>query len=161
MAETQALNMTRSHLLLPTGSRRGFLGGATAAAVGLLASCASPFPASTIGRAPDAPASRDYRRAVAGHLYTRNSDRIYKGVMQPNLYAIGVLQVDIDHRGQVGRMHWLRAPSHAPEVVAEIERLVRAAAPYPAPARTVTYTDTWLWDKSGRFQLDTLTEGQL
>jgi len=25
---------------------------------------------------------------------------------------------------------------------------------------SVTYTDTWLWDKSGRFQLDTLTQGQ-
>jgi hypothetical protein len=25
----------------------------------------------------------------------------------------------------------------------------------------VVYTDTWLWHKSGRFQLDTLTEGQL
>jgi len=25
----------------------------------------------------------------------------------------------------------------------------------------VTYTETWLWDKSGHFQLDTLTEGQL
>jgi len=25
----------------------------------------------------------------------------------------------------------------------------------------VVYTDVWLWDKSGRFQLDTLTEGQL
>jgi protein TonB len=25
----------------------------------------------------------------------------------------------------------------------------------------VTYTDTWLWHSSGRFQLDTLTEGQL
>jgi hypothetical protein len=24
----------------------------------------------------------------------------------------------------------------------------------------VTYTDTWLWHQSGRFQLDTLTEGQ-
>jgi len=24
----------------------------------------------------------------------------------------------------------------------------------------VTYTETWLWDKSGRFQLDTLTQGQ-
>jgi hypothetical protein len=60
-------------------------------------------------------------------------------------------------------VHWLRAPRHAPEVVAEIERTVRAAAPYPLPARLgkVTYTDTWLWDKSGRFQLDTLTEGQL
>jgi hypothetical protein len=41
--------------------------------------------------------------------------------------------------------------------------LVRAAAPFPAPKRMgrVVYTDTWLWDKSGRFQLDTLTEGQL
>jgi hypothetical protein len=25
---------------------------------------------------------------------------------------------------------------------------------------SVTYTDVWLWDKSGNFQLDTLTEGQ-
>ena len=25
----------------------------------------------------------------------------------------------------------------------------------------VVYTDTWLWDESGRFQLDTLSEGQL
>ena len=24
----------------------------------------------------------------------------------------------------------------------------------------VVYTDTWLWHKSGKFQLDTLTEGQ-
>ena len=36
------------------------------------------------------------------------------------------------------------------------------AAPFPAATRlgAVTWTDTWLWDKSGRFQLDTLTEGQ-
>jgi hypothetical protein len=46
--------------------------------------------------------------------------------------------------------------------MADIERIVRAAAPFPAPARMgrVTWTDVWLWDKSGRFQLDTLTEGQ-
>jgi hypothetical protein len=132
------------------------------AAAGLLAGCASPFGApSTVGRAPDFPASREYRGAVASHIYRHNSERVFKGPMPPNLYAIGVLQVDIDRRGQVGRMHWLRAPSHAPEVVAEIERTVRAAAPYPAPPRTVTYTDTWLWHKSGRFQLDALTEGQL
>jgi len=83
-------------------------------------------------------------------------------MLPPMLYAIGVLQVDIDRRGQVGRLKWLRAPGHAPEVMQQIERLVRAAAPYPVPARlgTVTYTDTWLWDQSGRFQLDTLTEGQ-
>ena len=79
------------------------------------------------------------------------------------LYAIGVLEVDVDRAGRVTRLHWLRAPSHAPEVIAEIERTVRAAAPFPAPSRMgkVTYTDTWLWDSSGHFQLDTLTEGQL
>ena len=79
------------------------------------------------------------------------------------LYAIGVLEMNIDRKGRVSGVRWLRAPRHAPEVVAEIERTVRAAAPFPLPARMgkVTYTDTWLWDKSGRFQLDTLTEGQL
>ncbi len=145
----------RRHVLLAAAASVG-------AAASLLAGCASPFGApSTVGRAPDFPASRAYRSAVASHLYSRNRERIFKGVLPPNLYAIGVLQVDIDRRGQVGRLHWLRAPGHAPEVVAEIERTVREAAPYPAPPRTVTYTDTWLWDKSGFFQLDTLTEGQL
>ena len=34
------------------------------------------------------------------------------------------------------------------------------AASAPTRKGKVTYTDTWLWDKSGHFQLDTLTEGQ-
>lgn len=104
-----------------------------------------------------------YRRDAASHLYARNADRIYKGMLQPNLYAVGVLEVDIDRQGQITAITWRRAPSHVPEVMAEIIRTVRAAAPYPVPARMgkVTYTDIWLWDKSGKFQLDTLTEGQL
>jgi hypothetical protein len=57
----------------------------------------------------------------------------------------------------------MRAPTQAPEVMADVERSVRAAAPFPVPVKMgrVTYTDTWLWHKSGRFQLDTLTEGQM
>ena len=106
---------------------------------------------------------RDYRRDAASHLYGKNKNRIYKGMMPPLLYAIGVLQVEVDGKGRVTSLSWMRAPNHAPEVVAEIERTVRQAAPYPVPARMgrVTYTDTWLWHKSGLFQLDTLTEGQL
>ncbi|WP_293659795.1 hypothetical protein [Rhodoferax sp. OV413] len=106
---------------------------------------------------------RDYRRDAANHLYARNANRIYAGKLPPLLYAVGVLDVDIDPRGQVTDVRWLRAPRHAPEVMADIERSVRAAAPYPAPVRMgrVTYTETWLWHKSGRFQLDTLTEGQM
>lgn len=120
-------------------------------------------PAAFTGKVSDARTPRDYRRDAAAHLYARNGSRIYTGKMPPLLYAVGVLQVEIDGRGNVTGINWMRAPSQAPEVMAEIERSVRLAAPYPAPVLLgrVTYTDTWLWHKSGRFQLDTLTEGQL
>ena len=73
-----------------------------------------------------------------------------------------MLNVEIDRAGRVTNIVWLRAPRHAPEVMKEIERTVRQASPFPASARLgkVVYTDTWLWHKSGKFQLDTLTEGQ-
>jgi hypothetical protein len=56
----------------------------------------------------------------------------------------------------------MRAPRHVPKVMQQIEQMVKAAAPYPVPEQMgqVTYTDVWLWHKSGKFQLDTLTEGQ-
>ena len=105
---------------------------------------------------------KDYRRDAARHLYALQAEKIYKGRLPPMLYAVGVLNVDIDRRGQVQAVNWMRAPKHAPEVMAEIEKMVRSAAPYPAPQHMakVTYTDVWLWHKSGKFQLDTLTEGQ-
>ena len=113
-------------------------------------------------RASAATTPKAYREDAATHLYGLNRERIWKGRLPPLLYAIGTLQVEIDGKGAVRNLHWMRAPKHAPEVVAEIERTVRAAAPYPAPARMgkVVYTDTWLWHKDGKFQLDTLTEGQ-
>ena len=113
-------------------------------------------------RSSNAETARAYRRDAAKHLYARNAERIYKGMLPPQLYAIGVLNVTLDSSGRVLQLHWLRAPTHAPEVVAEIERTVHSAAPFPRPVRleSVVYTDTWLWDASGSFQLDTLTEGQ-
>ena len=129
---------------------------------------AAPAPAPAAVAAPtpevvsEAASARDYRRDGARHLYQRNRGRIFKGQLPPLMYAVGVLQIDIDRLGQVRKLHWARSPNHAPEVMREIERTVYAAAPFPAPVRLggVTYTDVWLWDKSGNFQLDTLTEGQ-
>ena len=167
-------------------ARWSALGTTIAAAVAaLIAACSStplppmapvapqPQPASPqtpVAPAPGAPSAktsnadnpRAYRKDAASHLYAQNRQRIYQGMLPPMLYAIGTLQVEIDGEGRVRSLHWMRAPSHAPEVVAEIERTVRAAAPFPRPVRMgkVVYTDTWLWDESGRFQLDTLTEGQ-
>ena len=122
-----------------------------------------PIPSSQgSARTSAATTPRAYRSDGATHLYGLNAERIFKGRMPPLLYAIGVLNVEIDRVGRVTKLDWMRAPNHAPEVVKEIERTVRSAAPFPAPSRMgkVVYTDTWLWHKSGKFQLDTLTEGQ-
>lgn len=135
--------------------------GMMAAVAAVLTACQIAPQSPSIGTTPADKASPSYRKQAAQHLYERNSGRIYQGMLPPMLYAIGVLQVQLDGQGRVKNLHWMRKPGHAPEVVAEIERAVRSAAPFPAPGRSVTYTDTWLWDKSGRFQLDTLTEGQL
>jgi hypothetical protein len=113
-------------------------------------------------RSSAATTPRAYRQDGASHLYSLNDERIYKGKMPAMLYAVGVLNVEIDRAGHVTRLDWLRAPRHAPEVIAEIEKTVHRASPFPAPTRLgkVVYTDTWLWHESGKFQLDTLTEGQ-
>lgn len=163
-------------------------GALAAAAAALLAGCGStPPPPAEVLAVPEAPPApvvqapppvveapvtntrvsaaatpRAYRQDGASHLYGLHKDRIYKGRMPPLLYAIGVVQVQVGRQGEVENISWMRAPNHAPEVIKEIETMVRAAAPFPAPARMgkVVYTDTFLWHKSGRWQLDTLTEGQ-
>lgn len=170
----------RGDSLTMTDRRQLLLAASAAGVAALLAACATPpKPTITISPAPPPPpvplpaepapdkvsqarTPRDYRRDAASHLYGLNGERIYQGKLPPLLYAVGVLQVEVDRRGQVAGLSWMRAPRHAPEVMAEIERTVRQAAPFPAPVRMgrVTYTDTWLWHKSGCFQLDTLTEGQ-
>ena len=170
MPETPRPSSPRSHWLVA---------GLMAAVASLVAACKAPpeaqpaasrseaasplSPESTTPRTSAAVSPRAYRKDAAQHLYDLNAQRIYRGKLPAQLYAIGVLEVSLDRSGSVQRLHWLRAPRHAPEVVAEIERTVRAAAPFPAPERMgkVIYTDTWLWDKTGHFQLDTLTEGQL
>jgi hypothetical protein len=157
---------------------RHLLVAGTAALIALLAGCAAaPAPTSQasppatilvqpsqppMGPVSGADTALDYRLDAAYHLYDRNSARIFKGVMPHFLYAIGVVEVRVDGRGNLQAINWLRAPEHAPEVIAEIERTVRKAAPFPAPVRLgqASYIETWLWDASGNFQLHTLSEGQ-
>lgn len=138
---------------------------APGAVPGQLSEAVAP-PATHAARAPrnsTAATPRDYRKDAARHVYDANAGRIYPGKLPPVLYAVGTLQVSLDASGRVTSMHWMRAPQHAPDVIAEIERTVLAAAPYPVATRLgpVVWTDTWLWDQGGRFQLDTLSEGQL
>ena len=106
--------------------------------------------------------AKEYRRDAAKHIYQKFPHKIYTGKLPPMLKAVAVLDVVIGPDGRVQEMIWSRPPSHVPEVMADIENMVRNAGPFPAPVhmRKVVYTETWLWHASNRFQLDTLTEGQ-
>ena len=157
----------------PDSKRHWLWGGLTAAVATLLSACGikprTPAPSSGsaepgVDPSPASAAATPlaYRKDAARHLYDHNAQRIYHGKLPPLLYAVGTLEVNLGPKGNVRSFNWMRAPRHAPEVIKEIERTVREAAPFPIASKLgyVTYTDTWLWDKSGKFQLDTLTEGQ-
>ena len=122
-------------------------------------------PAPAIAAAPDASTAADakaYRKDGARHIYAAYRDQIYKGKLPPLIHAIVVAEVDLDDAGNVRDVNMIRTPSHAPDVTERVRQMIRAASPLPAPKRMggTKYLDIWLVDKSGRFQLDTLTEGQ-
>ncbi|WP_077001804.1 hypothetical protein [Variovorax sp. KK3] len=108
------------------------------------------------------PAVRAYRKIGAQHIYKAYPKRIYKGKIPPLVYAVVVTETDIDSTGKVTGVYFSRTPSHAPEVSGMIAQLIKDASPLPNPGKLGghTYVDTWLWDRSGNFQLDTLTLGQ-
>jgi hypothetical protein len=105
--------------------------------------------------------AKDYRKDGARHLYAAYQKQIHEGKMPPLLYGIAIIETRIGSKGEVRDVRVVRKPAAA-EVAPWAVNMIKAAAPFPPSARlgSVTYTEIWLVDKSGRFQLDTLTEGQ-
>lgn len=104
-----------------------------------------------------------YRIDGARHLYLNHPERIHDGLLPPFLHAIAGVRTTIDAHGRVSRIEITREPAVAREVLPWIERLIRAAEPYPRPPAgldMVRWDEIWLIDRSGRFQLHTLSEGQ-
>ncbi|WP_295983898.1 hypothetical protein [uncultured Variovorax sp.] len=108
------------------------------------------------------PAVRAYRKTGARHIYNKYANLIYKGKLPPLVYAVVVVETDIDATGKVVNVSFSRTPSHAPEVAPKIAEMIKAASPLPSPGKlgAHTYVDTWLWDRSDKFQIDSLTLGQ-
>jgi periplasmic protein TonB len=104
----------------------------------------------------------DYKRDAAKHLYASFPMRIYRGKLPPLLYGVAIVDVVVDAEGKVLEAQ-LRRPPAAPEVGPWVLSMIRRAPPFPLPAKLgekVTFSEIWLVDKGGNFQLDTLTEGQ-
>jgi hypothetical protein len=114
-------------------------------------------------RASAAEIEKEYRIDAARHLYAAYPMRVYRGKMPPMLYSVMVVETEIDTAGQVLNVSVVRKPA-ADEVAPWVVAMIKRAGPYPAPAKlgtsSVRYLDIWLVDKSGLFQVDTLTEGQ-
>ena len=103
----------------------------------------------------------EYRSDGARHLYAAYGKHIHKGKMPPLLYGVAIIETEIAADGAVKNVRVVRQPAAA-EVGPWAVEMIKKASPFPPPARMgeVKYTEIWLVDKSGRFQLDTLTEGQ-
>lgn len=138
---------------------------ALAASVAQAQFARSPEPARhdppTASQAADASA---YRRDAAQHLYSRYPGLVHKGKLPPMMYAVMIVETEVDLAGQVQAVNVVRPPASATEVTPWVVALIRKAGPFPPPATIgspTVYREIWLVDKSGRFQVDTLTEGQL
>ncbi len=114
-------------------------------------------------RASDAEIETEYRIDAARHIYSAYPMRVYRGKLPPLLYSVMMVETEIDASGQVLDIAVIRKPAVdavAPWVMAMMKR----AGPFPAPARitgtSVKFKEVWFVDKSGLFQLMTLTEGQ-
>lgn len=113
-----------------------------------------------------------FRHEVARHVYQRYPLQVFKGRLPPLLYAVLVIEARIGRDGQLLNVRVTREPAAAKEVSAWVLGLLHKASPFPAPrqvvdpasldeAGAVTLVETWLVDRSGRFQVHSLSEGQI
>ncbi|MBS1175844.1 MAG: hypothetical protein H6R06_256 [Proteobacteria bacterium] len=111
----------------------------------------------------DAPTAKAYRIDAARHIYGAYPAHILKGKVPPLVYAILVTETEIDARGKVLKVRVLRQPAAAREVTPWVVSMIHRASPLPPPARIgrVKFVEVWLVDKSGQFQVHSLTEGQI
>jgi hypothetical protein len=121
----------------------------------------TPSVAGALKQPSAAKTEREYRKDGARHLYAAYGKQIHKGKMPPMLYGVAIIETEIGAGGEVRDVRIVRQPAAA-EVGPWAVEMIKKASPFPAPATlgTVKYTEIWLVDKSGRFQLDSLTEGQ-
>ena len=137
------------------------LAGLLVSAPALAQFTSTPAVAGAFKRPSPAETALEYRNDGARHLYAAYGKQIHKGKMPPLLYGIAIIETEIAADGAVRNVRVVRQPAAA-EVGPWAVEMIKKASPFPAPEKmgAVKYTEIWLVDKSGRFQLDTLTEGQ-
>ncbi|MBN8487703.1 MAG: hypothetical protein J0M20_08280 [Burkholderiales bacterium] len=118
-----------------------------------------PRPEAPVSGAPD---ERSYRRDAARMVYEAFPMHVFKGQLPALMHAIAITETDIDDDGRIRAVRLVREPAAAKEVGPWVVGLIRRLERLPVPGqlRGHTWTEVWLVDRSGRFQADSLSEGQ-
>lgn len=120
-------------------------------------------PAATIPavRPPISNASQadGYKRDIAHWISQRSNVHVYVGQPQALLRGVVVLSIQVDDQGTVRNVRTLRSPGD----IALEQRAISSvwqASPLPRPTtavlrgqRTFEFSETWLFNNDGRFQL--------
>jgi protein TonB len=112
--------------------------------------------------APTAPAPAgldDYKTRVAHHVADHNPERTYTGTLPALLPAVVVLEITVDSDGQLADVAVRR--SRNPDASEIALASVRRSAPLPPPpAGRLTFSETFLFADSERYQLRSLAGPQ-
>jgi hypothetical protein len=114
---------------------------------------------------PDTPAEA-WQMQWAQALHDHQSSKVFEGIPPNPLYAIIVLEVQIDANGGLRSVRNMRSPAHGAKERDAAIASVRAGGPYPAPpprllkGGVVKFTETWLFDNARKFRLRSLAAPQ-
>jgi protein TonB len=116
-------------------------------------------PAAPTAPAPAAAGLDDYKTQVAHHVADHNPERTYTGTLPAMLPAIVVLEITVDRDGRLADVAVQR--SRNPDASEIALASVRRSAPLPPPpAGRLTFSETFLFADSERYQLRSLAGPQ-
>ena len=119
----------------------------------------------TVRLAPRDPALDQWKRAAAERIHTINRAQTFEGRPHHLLKAVIVVEVAVDRSGQLMRSKVLRSPG-----IKSLDQValasLKAASPFPPPPSALVakgplvFSETWLFQNDGRFQVRTLALAQ-
>jgi protein TonB len=106
-----------------------------------------------------------YKNDVAEHILRYNADHTFSGKLPPMLPAIVVVNITVDHTGKMTKVAVQRSRDNEASKVALASVRRAGVLPRPfnlatGPSRTLTFSETFLFNAERRFQLRTLAPVQ-
>ena len=118
-------------------------------------------PAAGALQASQALDERAYRVDAGRHIYAAYPSRVMQGMMPPLMHAVLVTETVVDAKGAVKCAHRARTRlCKGGRALGRADDPPCCAAAAAGQDGRVRYVEIWLVDKSGRFQVHSLTEGQ-